>query len=198
MWHSDNKAGGLKHELFRKVSLEVSFVLPDTCTLFIRNKSFLKDVEECHVNRSLKQTHTSQSDDNSITLWRGEKERQAAAEKDEGRLKRDRGGTMPSKTEKGKQFLCVSHQFSVVQFLLLSSTGNNYQGGWLPGQLSLFSLLHASKCFLHMKKCLMHVNQYLENVTTNTKEPVFVDQIILQCFCRFNLNKLIRLATEVV
>lgn len=114
-------------------SAEVSSYLCDT--LVIRYKSLLKDVQERRVNGSLKQTHTSLSrrDDNSIGLWGGEKERLTAAE-----IEGWRG--MQRKTEKGKQFFCVSRQFSVVQFLLLSSTGNNYQEGWLPGQLALFSL----------------------------------------------------------
>lgn len=54
---------------------------------------------------------------------------------------------MQRKTEEGKQCFCVSHQVSVVQFLLLSSTGNDYQEGRLPGQLALFSLLHAFQMF---------------------------------------------------
>lgn len=51
-----------------------------------------------------------------------------AAEMEREREKRDRERVMRRKTEKGKQFFCVSHQFAVVQFLL-SSTGNNYQEG---------------------------------------------------------------------
>lgn len=138
IWHSDNKAGGLKHELFQKLLLEAS------CQ------------QVSHTNTHL----FSQSDDNSVTLWRGEKERLAAVETDEGRMKRDEGGTLARKTEKGKQFLCVSRQFSVVQFLLLSSTGNNYKEGWLPGHLSLFSFLHASKCFLYISVWKMQQHKH--------------------------------------
>lgn len=148
-WCTDSKAGGPKHELFRRALLEVSPYLCDT--LVIRYKSLLKDVQGRHVNSSLKQTHTSLSEwwqqHHIMKGW----ERETGSSRDRRREREKRqggGGAMQRKTEKDKQYFCVSHQLSVVQFLLLSSTGNNYQEGWLPGQLALFSLLHASKCFV--------------------------------------------------
>lgn len=53
-------------------------------------------------------------------------------------------GYLGEKQRKVNSF-SVSHHISVVQFLLLSSAGNNYQVGGLPGQLAPISLLHAPK-----------------------------------------------------
>lgn len=96
----------------------------------------------CRSNMSMvlsnKHISLSHSDDSIIILWGGEKKKLTAADIKIGREKADRERVMQRKTEKGKQFFCVSHQVSVVQFLLLSSTGNNYQEGRPPGQLALF------------------------------------------------------------
>lgn len=130
-----------------RCSGESSLRFPPLCdTLVIRYKSLLTDVQGRCVNSCLKQTHTSLSE-----WWQQHREmkgweRDWQQQIDRGRERRDGGGGDVEKTEKGKQFFCVSHHFTVVQFLLLSSTGNNHERGWLPGQLALLSLLHASKC----------------------------------------------------
>lgn len=110
-----------------------SAYLPDT--LVIRYKSLLKDVQRRHVNTSLKQTHTSRSVLTTASRYEGVRKRewqQASWNRDGG------GGDTEEDKRKVEQCLCVSHQSNVVQFLLLSHSGNNYQQGCLPGQLALF------------------------------------------------------------
>lgn len=141
VYSADRKAGGPKHEMFGRKQLEVSIslwhisheiqVLVNRCT-----GPLCQQWPQTNTHLSVRVMTTASQNE-------GVRKRLAAAEIDRGRERGDGGG---EKTEKGKQFFCVSHRFTVVQFLLLSSTGNNHERGWLPGQLAPLSLLHASKC----------------------------------------------------
>lgn len=130
--YGDNSAGGPDRDVLTGASSEVSPLFQCYISHYIqvpvkrRAGGFCQQLFPAN-------TLLSQSDDNTFALWRGVKRKLAVAERESMCMcacvcvkeKSDKGWR-GGKTEENKPLLCVSCQFSAVQFLLLSSTGNNY------------------------------------------------------------------------
>lgn len=147
--YGDNSAGGPDRDVLTGASSEVSLLFQCYISHYIqvpvkrRAGGFCQQLFPAN-------TLLSQSDDNTFALWRGVKRKLAVAERESMCMcvcvkeKSDKGWC-GGKTEENKQLLCVSCQFSAVQFLLLSSTGNNYWEEWQTGQSTLLLLIQRKR-----------------------------------------------------
>lgn len=122
------------------------FLSSSSVTLVIRYKSLLKEVREGYVNSSVWRTRSSLRVMTTPSPYEGVRRRdwQWQGEGVYACVCKRKGwqGWCRGNTEENKQLFRVSRQLSAVQFLPLSSTGNNYREGWATGQPALPLLIH--------------------------------------------------------